>query len=76
MRDHLADLSEIANGVKEIPEEWISEDGVSMSAKFIKCASPSFRVRCRFPTKWSSLLRRLSKKRIRRFWILTNSNKA
>ena len=23
----LADLSEIANGVKEIPEEWISEDG-------------------------------------------------
>ncbi len=36
----LAPLSEIANGVKEIPADWISEDGVSMSAKFIKYAQP------------------------------------
>jgi 6-phosphofructokinase len=36
----LAPLSEIANGVKEIPEDWISEDGVSMTAKFIKYAQP------------------------------------
>ena len=36
----LAPLSEIANGVKEIPADWISEDGVSMTAKFIKYAQP------------------------------------
>ena len=36
----LAPLSEIANGVKEIPSDWISEDGVSMTAKFIKYAQP------------------------------------
>ncbi len=36
----LAPLSEIANGVKEIPKDWISEDGVSMTAKFIKYAQP------------------------------------
>ena len=36
----LAPLSEIANGVKEIPHDWISEDGVSMTAKFIKYAQP------------------------------------
>ena len=26
--------------MKEIPEDWISEDGVSMTAKFIKYAQP------------------------------------
>ena len=36
----LAPLSEIANGVKEIPQDWISEDGVSMTAKFIKYCQP------------------------------------
>ena len=36
----LAPLSEIANGVKEIPADWISEDGVSMTAKFIKYCQP------------------------------------
>jgi 6-phosphofructokinase len=36
----LAPLSEIANGVKEIPEDWISEDGISMTAKFIKYCQP------------------------------------
>ena len=28
------------DGVKEIPSDWISEDGVSMTAKFIKYAQP------------------------------------
>ena len=36
----LAPLSEIANGVKMLPENWINEDGVSMSYHFYKYALP------------------------------------
>lgn len=36
----LAPLSEIANGVKMLPENWINEDGVSMSFHFYKYALP------------------------------------
>ncbi len=36
----LADLSEIANGVKPLPANWINEDGVSMSYQFFKYALP------------------------------------
>lgn len=36
----LADLSEIANGVKSLPAAWINEDGVSLSYQFVKYASP------------------------------------
>ena len=36
----LAPLSEIANGVKKLPENWINEDGVSMNFTFHKYASP------------------------------------
>ena len=36
----LADLSEIANGVKKLPESWINEDGVSMNFNFYKYALP------------------------------------
>jgi 6-phosphofructokinase 1 len=36
----LAPLSEIANGVKTLPEGWINEDGVSMSYQFYKYAQP------------------------------------
>ena len=36
----LADLSEIANGVKKLPESWINEDGVSMNYNFYKYALP------------------------------------
>ena len=36
----LAPLSEIANGVKKLPEGWINEDGVSMSYQFYKYALP------------------------------------
>ncbi len=36
----LAPLSEIANGVKKLPESWINEDGVSMSYHFYKYALP------------------------------------
>ena len=36
----LADLSEIANGVKALPSSWINEDGVSMSFQFMKYALP------------------------------------
>ena len=36
----LASLSEIANGVKKLPESWINEDGVSMNYNFYKYALP------------------------------------
>ena len=36
----LADLTEVANGVKHLPANWINEDGTSMSFQFIKYATP------------------------------------
>jgi 6-phosphofructokinase 1 len=36
----LAPLSEIANGVKKLPGEWINEDGVSMNFQFFRYALP------------------------------------
>ena len=36
----LAPLSDIANGVKKLPREWINEDGVSMNFQFIRYAQP------------------------------------
>lgn len=36
----LADLSEIANGVKSLPASWINEDGVSLNYQFVKYAQP------------------------------------
>src|SRR5208283_398478 len=36
----LAPLSEIANGVKKLPREWINEDNVSMNFQFQRYAQP------------------------------------
>jgi len=36
----LAPLSEIANGVKKLPREWINEDNVSMNFQFLRYAQP------------------------------------
>ena len=36
----LAPLSEIANGVKKLPADWINEDGVSMNFQFLRYAQP------------------------------------
>jgi 6-phosphofructokinase len=36
----LAPLSDIANGVKKLPREWINEDGVSMNFQFVRYAQP------------------------------------
>lgn len=36
----LAPLSEIANGIKALPPEWIHEDGVSMNFQFVRYALP------------------------------------
>jgi 6-phosphofructokinase 1 len=36
----LADLSEVANGVKMLPPEWINEDGTSMNHQYVRYASP------------------------------------
>ena len=63
----LAPLSEIANGVKEIPEDWISEDGVSMTAKFIKYAQPLIMGEVEVPYENGvPAYVRLSKRRVRK----------
>lgn len=63
----LAPLSEIANGVKEIPEDWISEDGVSMTAKFIKYAQPLIMGEVEVPFENGvPAYVRLSKRRVRK----------
>ena len=36
----LAELSEVSEGTKRIPADWINEDGVSMNYPFIKYALP------------------------------------
>ena len=36
----LCDLSEVANGVKYVPKNWINEDGYSLSYQFHKYAAP------------------------------------
>jgi 6-phosphofructokinase 1 len=36
----LAPLSEVANGVKRLPAEWINENGISMNHQFTKYALP------------------------------------
>ena len=33
-------MSDIANGVKKLPREWINEDGVSMNFQFLRYAQP------------------------------------
>ena len=63
----LAPLSEIANGVKEIPKDWISEDGVSMTAKFIKYCQPLIQGEVEVPFENGvPAYVRLSKRRIRK----------
>ena len=36
----LAPLSDIANGVKKLPRDWINEDGTSMNFQFLRYAQP------------------------------------
>ncbi len=36
----LADLTEVSEGTKRIPEDWINDDGVSMNYPFVKYAMP------------------------------------
>jgi 6-phosphofructokinase 1 len=36
----LAPLSEIANGIKKLPREWVNEDLVSMNFQFLRYAQP------------------------------------
>lgn len=36
----LATLSDIANGVKKLPRDWINEDGISMNHQFLRYAQP------------------------------------
>jgi len=45
----LADLSEIANGVKSLPASWINEDGVSLGFPFVKYAQPLIQGEAKVP---------------------------
>ena len=36
----LADLNEVANGVKKLPAEWVNEDGISMNFQYHRYALP------------------------------------
>jgi 6-phosphofructokinase 1 len=45
----LADLSEIANGVKSLPASWINEDGVSLNYQFVKYAQPLIQGEVKIP---------------------------
>jgi ATP-dependent phosphofructokinase / diphosphate-dependent phosphofructokinase len=36
----LAPLSDIANGVKKLPREWVNEDGTSMNFQFLRYVQP------------------------------------
>ena len=63
----LVSLSEVANGVKEIPESWIAEDGVSMNYQFIKYAQPLIQGEVEVPhANGLPEYVRLNKKRVRR----------
>ncbi len=63
----LVSLSEVANGVKEIPESWIADDGVSMNYQFIKYAQPLIQGEVEVPhVNGLPEYVRLNKKRARR----------
>ncbi len=63
----LSPLSDVANGVKAIPESWIAEDGVSMKFEFIKYAQPLIQGEVQVPhVNGLPEYVQLSKKRIRR----------
>ena len=70
----LAPLSEIANGVKEIPQDWISEDGVSMTAKFIKYCQPLVQGEVEVPAQNGVPNMFACPIDAVRYWIPTNSN--
>ncbi len=45
----LAPLSDIANGVKKLPREWINEDGTSMNFQFLRYAQPLIQGEAQLP---------------------------
>ena len=62
--------------LKEIPSDWIAEDGVSMTAKFIKYCQPLIQGEVEVPYENGlPAYVRLSKRRFVRFWIHILSNK-
>ncbi|MCH8540948.1 MAG: 6-phosphofructokinase [Opitutales bacterium] len=63
----LTPLSEIANGVKMLPREWIHEDGVSMNHQFFRYAQPLIEGEVKIDYhKGVPEFARLAKKRIRK----------
>jgi len=63
----LAPLSEIANGVKKLPADWINEDGISMNFQFLRYAQPLIQGEVEVPRENGlPLFARLSKVRVDR----------
>lgn len=63
----LADLQEVANGVKLLPRNWIAEDGVSMNFQFAKYARPLIQGELDIPADHGvPAYVRLSKRRVER----------
>ena len=61
----LAPLSEIANGVKKLPREWINEDGISMNFQFLRYAQPLIQGEVTLPyDNGVPLYARLDKRRV------------
>ena len=61
----LAPLSEIANGVKKLPREWINEDGISMNFQFLRYAQPLIQGEVALPyDNGVPLYARLDKRRV------------
>ena len=58
-------LTEIANGVKKLPREWINEDGISMNFQFLRYAQPLIQGEVTLPyDSGVPLYARLDKRRV------------
>lgn len=61
----LADLNEVANGVKKLPAEWVNEDGISMNFQYNRYALPLIQGEVEIPTHHGlPVFARLDKRRV------------
>lgn len=63
----LADLHEVANGVKKLPAEWVNEDGISMNFQYNRYALPLIQGEVEIPyVHGAPQFARLQKRRVDR----------
>ncbi len=61
----LADLHEVANGVKTLPAEWVNEDGISMNFQYHRYAQPLIQGEVEIPyVHGLPMFARLQKRRV------------